>query len=95
MTMEQESFLPSATTSATPSNAQSSAHIFLPEGATYPPPHRACFVCQQRAWIWAGDRSICGCGAPQHQERETWSWVNNSSAKASSFMPVHRHQESM
>ncbi|EFH82906.1 hypothetical protein [Ktedonobacter racemifer] len=89
MIMEQESFLPSRTPSATPSNAHSTT---LPEGATYPPPHRACFVCQQRAWIWAGDRSICGSGAPQHQERETWSWANSSSAKASSLMPVHRHQ---
>ncbi|WP_201382623.1 hypothetical protein [Ktedonobacter sp. SOSP1-52] len=38
MIMEQEAFLPSATPSATPSKAQSSAHIFLPEGATYPHP---------------------------------------------------------
>jgi O-acetyl-ADP-ribose deacetylase (regulator of RNase III) len=36
----------------------------------YPPPDRACYVCQCRAWVWTGEGYQCGSGDPAHAERE-------------------------
>lgn len=41
----------------------------------YPPPQRACLVCEKEQWIWNGHQYLCGSGHPVHVERMRWTWI--------------------